>query len=83
MHYQHAHHVLVENLGLGTTNRDYINWTLHGLWIDATHEESRSGKEKKLKILPGFTALHAGGYVDKITATCKAARDQRSNQTEI
>lgn len=80
MHYKHAHHVLVENLGLGTGNSGQ-NWTLRGLWADATREES--GEGKKPRLAPGLTQLHALGFVDKITANCNLARGQKSHQTNI
>ena len=82
-HYKHAHHVLVEELGLGTPNSQ--NWTLRGLWADATREESGEGKktEKKSQLAAGLTKLHARGYVDKITANCSLARGQQFHQTNI
>jgi len=89
MHYKHTHYVLVEDLKLGTGK--IINWTLRGLWADATQEESgeltpkdrKTGGNKKPKLSLGLTDLHARGYVDKITANCTAERGQKSHQTRI
>jgi len=88
MHYKHTHYVFVEKLGLGTGNRD---WTVRGLWADATQEESsiskskdkKAGGAKKSRLASGLTGLHAKGYVDKITANCSLARGQKSHQTNI
>ena len=89
VHYQHARYILVETFGLGTDDDKGINWTLRGLWADATNKESgwekgeQGSRKKKLRVAPGFTTLHTQGYVDKITANCKAARGQQAHQTRI
>jgi len=79
MHYKHAHHVLVECLGLGKNNGAI--WTLRELWADATNAESGVGANKALA--SGLTKLHGKGYVDKINAKCRAVRGQKSHQTRI
>ena len=80
IHYKHAHHVLVEKLKLGSDTS--INWTLRGLWADATQAESGEGKKRR-RLAAGLTILHAKGYVDKIAANCKIVRGQKSHQTRI
>ena len=91
VHYQHAHHMLVEELGLGIETVKG-NWILNRLWIDATEGGCGRGKGKKgekndrnevPELTPGPTTLHAQGYMDKVIANCKVAQGQQSHQTSI
>ena len=76
IHFQHSHHVLVKELGLGCTGAH--NWTLLGLSVDATDEEAGMKKSPKLS---GLTDNHANGYLDQIDGTCRLMRGQKDNQT--
>lgn len=78
MHYKHAQHIPVEQLGLGEQPDHF--WTLCGLWADAT--KSESGESGNKTLASGLTALHAKGYVE-INHKCKLAHGQKSHQTKI
>jgi len=79
IHYKHAKHILVENLGLG--NHPNPTWPLRALWADATKSEASKGSTKRKA--SGVTKLHGKGYVDEIGGHCKFARGQQSHQTRI
>lgn len=77
IHFQHASYVLVEKLGLGCNENH--NWTLLGLFVDATDEEA--GLKKSSTLRPGLTDNHAKGYLDQIDMSCTLTRSEiQSNQ---
>ena len=84
IHFKHAHHVLVETLGLGQGKKykgKKHNWTLQDLFADATEEEARIKKSSKHQI--GLTDKHGDGYLDVLDTSCTLMRGQINHQTRI
>jgi len=79
IHFKHAHHVLVETLGLGQ-NQDY-NWALQDLFADATDEEA--GIKKSSKLQAGLTGRHEKGLLDRLDMSCMLMRGQTAHQTRV
>jgi len=73
IHFKHAHYILVEQLGLGQSRND--DWTLRGLFADATNAEA----ERKSCL----SKKHACGFIDQLDTSCMFVHGQTANQTRI
>ena len=79
IHFKHAHHVLVEELGLGQ-HQDH-DWTLQDLFADATDTEA--GIKKSSERHASLTDKHVDGFLDRLDESCTLKRGQTANQTRI
>ena len=76
--------MLVEQLGLGWNGDS--NWSLQGLFIDATNKEAGISNKKSSRPHPsawGLTEHHTKGFVDQIGPSCTVTCGQKSHQTRI
>ena len=71
--------MLVEQLGLSRNSAH--NWTLQGLFADATDQEA--GIKGSSKLQAGLTDRHAKGFLNQINISCKLTCSQKDHQTRI